>query len=383
MKLTIVYWNTAARDGLAAIALHDRREPDIIAIQEPWVSKQTKTIYCPAQGKYQRLYGGGRAALYIHKRHPLDTWEAEASLDWCRIILCGITIWSIYSPIPNSQPQWESPLRYLIDNIPAGPQLIVGDLNLHHPLWDRAGRTTPESDVLLTLACRWKLRLITPWGEPTRRRHRERDSTIDHAWVTATLPSRYQGDLGYEGSDHRAQLIEITTLSPASRQRAAEVPGWSWDSIDREIVAIEAKALHLPLLSLDSPAQIDEAIDYLTAQLTRIADVSTPQRKVSHGRGEPWWDNEVHEALHQARSARRQYAASPTEPHWRSLQDACTHQLSTIRNAKTRSWRSALHNASRDTRQLWRLERWARLRSHIPLNPSLPLRSSRTAPAGR
>ena len=91
--------------------------------------------------------------------------------------------------------------------------------------------------------------------------------------------------------------------------------------MDREIVAIEAKALHLPLLSLDSPAQIDEAIDYITAQLTRIADVSTPRRKVSHGRGEPWWDNEVHEALYQARSARRQYAASPTEPHWRSLQD--------------------------------------------------------------
>src|ERR1700691_1134619 len=113
MKLTIVYWNTAARDGLAAIALHDRREPDIIAVQEPWVSKQTKTTYCPAQGKYQRLYGGGRAAMYIHKRHPPYTWEAEANLDWCRVVLCGITIWSLYSPIPASQPIWESPLQYL------------------------------------------------------------------------------------------------------------------------------------------------------------------------------------------------------------------------------------------------------------------------------
>jgi hypothetical protein len=53
MKLTIVYWNTVVRDSLAVIALYDRREPDIITVQEPWVSKQTKTIYCLAQGKYQ------------------------------------------------------------------------------------------------------------------------------------------------------------------------------------------------------------------------------------------------------------------------------------------------------------------------------------------
>jgi hypothetical protein len=66
MKLTIVYWNTAVRDSLAAIALHDRREVDVIAIQEPWVNKQTKTIYCPTQSKYYRVYGEGRAALYIH-----------------------------------------------------------------------------------------------------------------------------------------------------------------------------------------------------------------------------------------------------------------------------------------------------------------------------
>jgi hypothetical protein len=152
MKLTVVYWNTAARDGLAAIALHDRREPDIIAVQEPWVSKQTKTIYCPGQGKYQRIYSTGRAALYIHKRHPPNTWVAEANLDWCRVVLHSVTIWSVYSPIPTSQPPWDSPLQRLSTETPRGPQLLVGDLNLHHPLWDRAGRTTPESDVLLTLA---------------------------------------------------------------------------------------------------------------------------------------------------------------------------------------------------------------------------------------
>ena len=82
MKLTIVYWNTAVRNGLASIALNDCREADLIAIQEPWFNKQTKTVYCPAQAKYYRVYSGeGRAALYIHKRHPPLTWDATAGLD--------------------------------------------------------------------------------------------------------------------------------------------------------------------------------------------------------------------------------------------------------------------------------------------------------------
>jgi retron-type reverse transcriptase len=381
MKLTIIYWNTAARDGLAAIALQDRREADVIAVQEPYLNRQTKTIYCPSQAKYRRIYGGGRAAIYIHKRHPLYNWKAEANLDWCWVVIHGVTIWSIYSPIPASQPVWNSPLQRLASEEPTGPQLIIGDLNLHHPLWDRAGRTTPESSVLLTLARRWRLKLITPWGEPTRKRHNERDSTIDHAWVTASLPCRYYGDLGYEGSDHRAQLIEITTLSQEPRRRAAEALGWSWTSMDRDIVATEAKGLYL-LRPLDSPAQIDDAVDHLTAQLTRIADASTPRRKVSQGRGEPWWTGKVHEAIHQARAARRRYAGSPTEPHWRALQDACDNQAHTIKEAKRKSWRNALDEASRDTRQLWNLERWARLRSHQPPEPLFlpPLRPSNDEP---
>jgi hypothetical protein len=143
--------------------------------------------------------------------------------------------------------------------------------------------------------------------------------------------------------------------------------------MDRDLVATEAEGLYLPPEPLDSPTRIDAAVDSLVAQLTRIADVSTPRRKVSQGRGETWWTGEVHEAIHQARLACRRYASSPTEPRWRNLQNACNNQLRTIKNAKTRSWRNALNDASHDTRQLWSLERWARLRSHRPPEPlSLP-----------
>ena len=59
-------------------------------------------------------------------------------------------------------------------------QVLVGDMNLHYPLWDRIGRLTPESATLLDIAGRWRLSLLMPWGEPTRKRFRERDSIIDY-----------------------------------------------------------------------------------------------------------------------------------------------------------------------------------------------------------
>jgi endonuclease/exonuclease/phosphatase family protein len=226
MRLSIAYWNTAGRNGLASIVLNSDQEFDIIAIQEPWYNKQTMTVYCPAQAKYRRIFSEGRAALYIHKRHPPNTWTAAAGLDWCRATLKGVTIWSIYSPIPTNQ-QWTSPLQALTSKEPTGPQVIVGDLNLHHPLWDREGRTTPESSTLLRLARRWHLNLHTPWGEPTRQRHNERDLTIDHAWASAGLPVHYYGDLGLKGSDHQAQLIEVVTNTGTTsrQQRAAQTEG--------------------------------------------------------------------------------------------------------------------------------------------------------------
>ena len=52
-------------------------------------------------------------------------------------------------------------MQRLSSKRPTGPQLLVGDFNLHHPLWDRAGRLTLEAGTLLTLAKRWDLTLLT------------------------------------------------------------------------------------------------------------------------------------------------------------------------------------------------------------------------------
>jgi Reverse transcriptase (RNA-dependent DNA polymerase)/Endonuclease-reverse transcriptase len=386
MILSIVYWNAGKNQEATPIALGDCSEYDVIAIQEPAKSTGTGRLYCPANGKYHLIYGGnGQAALYIHKRHGIAGWSQATGTNWCSVTFKAgpepLTVWSIYSPCEG--PGWQSPLETLPERPPEGRHLLVGDMNLHHPLWDREGRTSPHAEVLLSLVHRWNLVLATPWGEPTRRRNTEyredRDGTIDLAWYTESLQVRYEGGLNYAGSDHTAQLVRIK--SRQYQQPPSAPPGWSWTKMDKDLVTAEAKTLKISL-PLSSPEALDSAADQLIQQLQRIADVSTPQRKTSYGQGEPWWNKEVEDAVAEASTAHRSYCAVASQYTWTRLHKATRKQRQTIQEARTRCWRLALARASKQPKTLWRLQRWARLRSHAPQEPPMmpPLRRSEEAP---
>jgi hypothetical protein len=51
------------------------------------------------------------------------------------------------------------------------------------------------------------MELHTPFGEIIRQKHGQRNSIINLSWATIGLLTYYQGNVGLNGSDHRAQLI--------------------------------------------------------------------------------------------------------------------------------------------------------------------------------
>ena len=157
------------------------------------------------------IYGGGRAIIYIHKRHPLASWTYEAHRDYCKITLNGIDFYSIYSPIPPPIRRarlvtlWLSPIHLLAELERPNKAILMGDFNLHHPLWDLFDRETYGAED-------WGLQLITPYGTPTRRFQGQRNSTLDHAWVSApngAFIAIYEGEGDYKGSNHRPQIITL------------------------------------------------------------------------------------------------------------------------------------------------------------------------------
>ena len=46
--------------------------------------------------------------------------------------------------------------------------ILLGDSNLHHPLWDLYERSSLGATKLLDLAAQWGLDLLTPKGQKTR-----------------------------------------------------------------------------------------------------------------------------------------------------------------------------------------------------------------------
>jgi len=74
-------------------------------------------------------------------------------------------VFSIYSK--GYSATWRTPLDTLLAMAPLPKSIVVGDFNLHHPLWDKEERTGPGVEKLLELAVAWGLLLATPKGEPT------------------------------------------------------------------------------------------------------------------------------------------------------------------------------------------------------------------------
>src|SRR5438045_2077859 len=279
-------------------------------------------------------------------------------------------VYSIYSEGYKGG-EWHTPIHKLITQEPNRCNILVGDFNLHHPLWDARERYQPQAEALLTLAQRWNLSLATPKGEVTRERFGFRDSTIDHAWVSVGLNYEYWGrEEEVQGSDHYAQVITVKDPELRQQERAAPM-GWSWSKMDQR--KVEDNAVHIrPVGSLQSPEDLDKAVTQLTEQLSYIADVSTPRRKSpAYGRQVDWWDKDVDEAVRATRKAQRQYCATRSQHYWEGLQRAASKQGATIQRAKTKAWRKRIARASGDTKEIWALKRWAWLRSHAP--PEQPM----------
>ena len=218
MRTKILLWNTKGNKQVLE-ALLEEAQYDLLAIQEPWINKHTKSTYYPRSSKYYLVHScEGRAAIFVSRRFEIGHWEYEATKDYCRVWFpgvgsSGLELWSIYNPPENKT----LPRDLLNRQAPAYATVLAGDFNLHHPLWDQFGRYERKAEALLSLATQWDLDLRTPAGTITRAPQggqRGRTSTIDHFWVTTDLRTTYHGLEKRGKSDHYPQVLEVYTNGP-------------------------------------------------------------------------------------------------------------------------------------------------------------------------
>jgi hypothetical protein len=71
MITKILLWNTEGNKQ-ALEALLEEAQYDLLAIQEPWINRQTKSTYCPRSSKYYLVHAlEGRAAIFVSRRYEV------------------------------------------------------------------------------------------------------------------------------------------------------------------------------------------------------------------------------------------------------------------------------------------------------------------------
>lgn len=201
--LRILQYNVQkSRDVVLASLFKNRcvTEYDIVAIQEPWRNHFINTSYHPLKTHFHLMYFDNpstRVCFYINKRIDPCTWcVSYTSADIISLTIQSpnssqpIQVWNVYNEVgTDTLSLLASALSKQDRNIEV---ILLGDFNLHHPLWSathRRGVARARADELLTIIEDFNLQLLTVPGTIT---HRWKDgaSTIDLTFATEELSSR-------------------------------------------------------------------------------------------------------------------------------------------------------------------------------------------------
>ena len=182
-------------------------ELDILAIQEPWGNKLVATSYNPHNSPFHLVYPPekeARVCIYINKRIHPDNWTVTHHSRDAQTVTIRyetgsqqqrtLSIHNIYNPSPSSYSAIETgtleTLRYCLQE-PQNDHIVVGDFNLHHPLWSGLARPTQHNaaDILIEIARNASLDLATECGTITWR-SRGLYSTIDLTFVSQSIQER-------------------------------------------------------------------------------------------------------------------------------------------------------------------------------------------------
>ena len=324
----------------------------------------------PGHQSFWKLWGGGRAALYINKRWKRTEWqEVVIEKDVVAATVGGVRVFSVYSE--GYSTSWSTPLQTLVREVAPMRAIVMGDFNLHHPLWDGEERTSSGVDVLLELATNWNLVLATPKGEPTWARQGSRCSTLDLIWFSGGMNILYEGPGEWSGSDHVPQRATIRGAAAATQRPKRR----SWKMMDGgKARKLADNRIATRSWAASTICELESVAGELVTTLQSIRDETVPWTSGKSGsKAARWWTPEVQEATRDLRQAEREWRRTGRSAHHEVLADARRYQKKVMREAKERTWRETTATVEKDPKLLWKLARWGRESSHKPADlPKVP-----------
>ncbi|KAJ5547537.1 reverse transcriptase [Penicillium frequentans] len=315
---------------------------EILAIQEPEVygfgdAGSLMTTYSQAlSGTFHvllrpTLVGDGedgkpRVCFYVNKKIDPKTWSVkhhsrDLSTLTVRTALGAMDIHNVYVPskvgvAPADRARVSAAIRESLTVLRAalhrgrlGRQVVIGDFNLHHPLWStcrQARLQDADADELIGISGDHGLELLTERGMVTYDGNvfgHDVESTIDLTWASTALAERMvRCDAQRRwlfAADHLPVLTELDLRWDAAPVR--ELKKWKeadWDTWGTSIAQTAWPK------SINTQPDVDAAVQYFLDALNDASQGTVPIIKLCQ-RSKPGYTADLKPLRQQVNQARR------------------------------------------------------------------------------
>ncbi|KAL5371116.1 hypothetical protein PMIN02_013118 [Paraphaeosphaeria minitans] len=376
--ISILQYNVRkSKDMVMASLLRDPKthEYDILAIQEPWKNPFMATTHHPAKDVFDLYCPGGtedgptRVCFFVNRRIDASRVQfQEHTRDLCSVTLRlrgekQLSIYNTYNPPRYTSQQSVLPhVRETLDKHDNDEFILLGDFNLHHPLWGGPDLQTvePEAEDLITIIEEAALYATLAPGTITYR-ERHLQSSIDLCLVTAGLVERVIKSEVDEELDHDSDHLPISTILDIATPNANIAPKRNWKKLDGEAYTKALKEALPPLRRPATKTALDRYVQEVVSAVQRAIEKVVPQTRVS-SKSREGWNDECREVLAESKQLKRIHNQLCTEESWEAYRAARNHKARTIKKALRDKHREQVETAAESPEGLWKIAKWARTR---------------------
>jgi ribonuclease HI len=377
-QLHILQYNVQkSRDVVMAGLFQDQAvlQYDILAIQEPWRNPFIATSYHPLKTHFQLTYQENeetRVCFYINKRIKRTTWNVTyITKDIIALKISSsrphrkLHVINVYNEVALDTLQ---DLNSAIRDLGSDDELLVlGDFNLHHPLWStrhrHANTGIAAAQPLLAVIEAYNLRMLTAPGTTTHRWNGG-ESTIDLAFASEEVASRVVSCKVDNRLDHDSDHLPVAVVIEWNWQNEPPERKRMWSKTDASSLQ-QTVGERLPQLSdaleLSDEESIDTYTQSIVAALHAGVEASTPWTNPSP-RAIPGFDQECKDICAEVQRLRRTWQRSRLEDDYEEYRKARNNKGRQIQKSLRNNHRQRVAEASASKEGLWKLVKWAKNR---------------------
>ncbi|EDN04471.1 predicted protein [Histoplasma mississippiense (nom. inval.)] len=379
-ELRILQYNVwKSRDVVLASLFQNRKilDYDILAIQEPWRNPFIETSYHPLKAQFQLTYlanAATRVCLYISKRINPGTWSVSyISKDIISLQILNphsgrkVSVFNVYNEVGTDT------LSTMAEAIRAlnSPEdiIVLGDFNLHHPLWSsthRHGGRGPSAQGLLTVIEEFQLQLLTEPGTPTHR-WKDGESTIDLTFASEDLADRVTHCKVDREVDCDSDHLPIALVFDWNWQPVNPTRKRLWTKTNLELLRKTVET-RLPRPGDTTELKNKDGIDKFVSTIIRALEAgiaaSTPWSKPSP-RSIAGFDQECKDICTEVQQLRQRWQRSRQDEDYEAYREARNRKGRHIQKILRNTHRQRVEEASASQSGLWNLVKWAKNRHDI------------------